>query len=92
MTHHDLKLYAAEIECTLVVGFFPSFLNYIIEEDYIHFIISSNQFKNLKISDRISLIFQKLRLHDVCILNEVPIIIEAFTTNEIEDLIDYHLD
>lgn len=92
MNEQELKLYAAELECTLVMAFLPSFLNYaILDDGIIHFVISSSRFKGLTVDERTSLIFSKLKIHDPDILNKVTVVIEAFTTKQIEDLIDYYL-
>lgn len=90
MTDQDLKTYAAEIETTLVIAFFPSFLNYVVSEGYIHFVISSHRFEGLSVAERTSLVFSKLKLHDPEILEKALVVVEAFTTDEVEDLIDFY--
>lgn len=91
MTEQELKLYAAELETTLVMAFMPSFLNYVVNEDYIHFVLSSDRFKGMSVAERTSLVFSKLRQHDAEILDKAFVVVETFTSKQIEDLIDYYL-
>lgn len=91
MTEQELKEFALELETTLVIAFLPSFLNYaIVDNEIIHIVISSNQFKNLTIPERTSLVFAKLRQQDAEILEKCTVIVETFTTQQIEDLIEFY--
>lgn len=92
MDEYEKRVFAAEIETTLVIAFLPAFLNYNIEEDYIHVVISSSHFKNLNVSQRTSLVYSKLRIHDKEILDKFPVIVEVYTKQEIEDLIDFLME
>jgi hypothetical protein len=65
-------------------------LNYVVTEDYIHFVISSSRFKGLTVAERTSLVFSKLKLHDPEILDKVLVVVETFNTEEIEDLIEFY--
>lgn len=92
MTDQEMKLYAHELESTLAIAFLPSFLNWVIADGYIHFVISAPIFKKLTINERAALVFSKLKLHDLNILNEVPVIVETYSSKQIEDLIDFFLE
>lgn len=88
MDFHERKMLGAEIEATLVMCFRPSFFNYIVADDYIHVCIASNVFRGLDVATRTSLVFSKLRAHDMIVLEQVPVVVETYTTTQVDDLLE----
>lgn len=85
------QIYAAEIECTLVISFLPSFIGCVVTDEVIHFQFACGQFRHMSVADRTALVFNKLKLHDPEILQKTSVIIETFTPLQAEALIESFL-
>jgi hypothetical protein len=77
----------AEIESKLVYYLRPHFLSINKEKDFIHIVISHPKFNNLSIQQRVSLILSLIVDSNDDTLKEA-IIIEAYTSEEMDDLFE----
>lgn len=93
-TNLNERLNLALLESVLVSYFTPTFLHVSKPDDDndIHVILSSPQFNYLTTQERIKEVM-------TCIMSNIPdaykdrlIIVQAYTTNEFEDVIDYILE
>lgn len=92
MTKDITELALVSIESTLICNLRPSFLTVLYENSnpsYIHIIISHRAYKDMKMVDRISSIFRLLSEKNPDIINTTPIIVETFSSTEMEDFFEY---
>lgn len=73
----------ASIESILVTNLFPAFLSVTQEIGYIHVIIAHRSFDSMSISERYTMVSQYTDF-----LCYTPIIIECFSSDEMEELIE----
>lgn len=93
MIETHLKEVATELESFLVAEFRPYFLSIVTLPDMsppqIQVLISAHRFKGMSIKDRLSYIYDLLKVKKPDIIVNNAIIIEAYTASELEDLIEY---
>lgn len=84
----------ATLESLLVTFFSPSFLHITKpdEDNDIQLIISSNQFNHLTTQERVKTIMECIMLNLPNIFDNRLIIIQAYASNEFEEVIDYLLE
>ena len=81
-----------ELESTIVYNLRPTFLSIVHEKEelpFIHIIVSHPSFNNKPMKDRINYIFSLIKDNNLDILNRVTIIVEAFSSSEMEDLFEH---
>lgn len=91
MDNSDIKYIKAELESSLVYHLRPHFLMIDIVEDCFHIIISQPSFRNQPIPERISDIFNLLKIHHTDILNKYPIVVQCFSAEEMNNVLEYIL-
>ena len=82
----------ASIESVLSIHLRPHFLSVTKEEEVISIIVSHPSFSFLAVSERISKIFDLLKLHNPVIFNQTNVVVQAFSEEELEDLFEYWVD
>lgn len=90
----DDLLDIATLESILVSFFNPSFLHITKpdEDNDIQLVISSNQFNYLTTQERIKTIMECIMLNIPTMFENRLIIIQAYSENEFEDVLDYILE
>lgn len=91
MTHEEIQPLLVELESTLITNIRPNFLSVIYEADdspFIHIIISKSSFQDISVNDRLNQIFSLLKTKNPDIIEKHSVIIETFSSEELEDLID----
>lgn len=79
----------AALEGILVAFLRPTFLSIVSDEpNQFHIVISRPQFEGMSVNSRLMIIFDLLREHNYDILESHVVIAEAYSTSEMEDLID----
>lgn len=79
----------ALLESILVVNLRPHFLAITREEDYINIVISHPSFVLLDMSERISKVFDLLKIFAPDVLKDNIIVVQAFCADELEDLFEF---
>ena len=86
----EIHQWAVEIEHILVIQLRPYFLSITVEENplSLHIIVSSRQFDNKSVNERIQLVLDLITYHGSDIL-KANVIIEPFTAFEIQDILEH---
>lgn len=83
----------ADLEAILVKEFRPTFLSLQYEEDekkpFIHVVISSRQFNELSIDQRVATVYKKVFDSQPDLLSMLPVIVETFTSSEMVEIFEY---
>lgn len=82
-----------ELEVLLIAKLRPTFLliDYSDEDDDIYIVISTNSFKRMSPNDRVSSIFSLIKLECPDIMKEKLLIVEAYDSDEIVEMLDQQL-
>lgn len=83
MNLEDTLLY---VEILLMNDFNPVFTDVQIQNGFIYVFMACNQFKHYSISERIESIFSLLKMDCPDILLKFPVIVEAFDSDELQEL------
>lgn len=83
----------AKLESFFICNYIPYFLGitYVEDENYVHVVISSKKFDNLPVNERIVNIFSLIKTKLPDILDSTILVVEAYSLNEIEDLLEYYV-
>lgn len=83
----------AVLESFFISNYLPLFLgiHYLEEDNTVHVIISSNKFEKLPTNERILNIFSLIKTKLPDILGSTILIVEAYSLNELEDLLEYYV-
>lgn len=90
-TQESIEEQTALLEKQLILFLRPSFLH-ITEPDFdddIQVLISTRQFNNKTVQERISTVFKIIKTHCPKILKDRLLVIQAYTPNEMDDILDY---
>lgn len=89
---NSIKYKLAVIESILVYNIRPIFLSVTEEYDeanpFIHIVIAHNQFTGMPMVDRVQYVYDLLNREDPDILKLFHIVVEAFDTEQLQDLFD----
>lgn len=82
------------IESALIEGLKPSFLAIQYNQNpdstpFIHVVISHSKFANMEVVERVSLVYKTLADKNPENVTKVPVIVEAFASKEMVDIIEY---
>ena len=93
-TKYENALTLATIESVITSYFSPTFLHISQpdEDNDIHLIVSSSMFNYTTTQERIKQIMERIMLHIPDAYKDRLIIIQAYSSPEFEDVIDYVLD
>lgn len=83
MTLEDSMLY---LECLIINELSPIFLQVDHQQDFIYLFIACDYFKHYSISERIDTVFSLLKFDCPAILREHPIAVEAFDSDELDEI------
>jgi len=83
MNVEDTLLY---VEILLMNDFNPVFIDVQVQNGFIYVFMACNQFKHYSISERIESIFSLLKQECPDILFKFPVIVEAFDSDELQDI------
>lgn len=90
-TQESIEEQTALLEKQLILFLRPSFLH-ITEPDFdddIQVLISTRQFNNKSVQERIVTVFKIIKTHCPKILKDRLLVIQAYTPNEMDDILEY---
>ena len=79
----------ALLETIIVVNMRPHFLAITKEEDYINIVVSHPSFILMDMADRVSKVFDLIKIYDESLLINNVIVVQAFCADEMDDLFEF---